>query len=82
MIIEYSVVGFTYKTIWIGGYQMYFDNTHYWLDGEPVDVAGLTWAPGNPHLNDDTHLVLYKCQQWDVTDYDRQDQDLHVLCEI
>ncbi len=52
------------KMIWIGGYQMFSNNTHYWLDGEAVNVDGLSWVGSNPNHGTNTHLYRKSCNQW------------------
>ncbi len=80
-IIIHFVQGLN-AAVWIGGYQMYSNNSHYWLDGEPVDVDMPVWFDFDPRYNEDTHLILFICQQWIMADYDDPTDKLRVLCEI
>ena len=60
---------------------MYSNNSHYWLDGEAVDVDMLAWFENDPHYYTDTHLLLMICQQWVMADHGDTTDELRVLCE-
>ncbi len=60
---------------------MYSNNSYYWLDGETVDVAGLSWVPGDPDYYTETHLILAMCEQWVMADWEPM-LAFRVLCEI
>ncbi len=71
------------EAIWIGGYQMYSNNSHYWLDGEALNVGELSWyGTADPKYNEDTHLILYQCGQWVMADYNNPGSEFRILCEI
>ncbi len=61
---------------------MYANNTHYWMDGEPVNWGGLLLFPGDPNDNEDASRLLYGCGWWAVADFTPKDFEFRVLCEI
>ncbi len=71
--------------MWIGGYQIYANNSYYWMDAEAVDLDGLKWYPGDPNNNAlyaDACLVLYNCGSWIMADYRPPTLEFGILCEI
>ncbi len=82
LYIESFVVDLFGDHIWVGGYQIYSNTTYYWLDGEPVDLNGLAWFPGDPNDNVDACLILNVCDWWVIADFTPKAYLFRVLCEI
>ena len=72
--------------VWIGGYEMYSNRKHYWLDGSTVNVNALSWLGSEPGYNPHTHLILVGCHPGYVADWSMGDtiptKELHILCKI
>ncbi len=64
---------------------MYYNNSHYWLDGDAVNVNGLQWYTWqyetDPDYYDDTHLFLLGCFYWVMADHHDPTYEFRFLCE-